>query len=157
LIPIRVITVETASFEGLKREMPGILREAGAEMALDWHRHTLPQAFEPSARRRHNHRPRSRRYKAKKRALARKGIVRKGGQADNVFSGATEQSLETLANVRPARGKITVSMIGPRYITRPVGEEITRMSRGEEKRADRIMEAEITKRVKAFRKLKKSS
>lgn len=154
MVPIQIITVDTTPPDGLKREMPRILKEAASEAALDWHRVTLPQAFEAPAKRRHHHRARKPGYKRKKRALAAKGIVKKGGQVDNVFSGATEQSLETLATVRASRGKVTVSMVGPRYITRPVGEEITRFSESETARAERVMQAGIESRIKKFKKPK---
>lgn len=156
MVPMQIITIDTAPYEGLKRELPKIMKEAGQEMALDWHRVTLPAAFDPPAKRRHHHRPRSRKYLKRKRALAKKGVVQKGGEADNVFTGITEQSMETLATVRATRGKVTVAMIGPRYITKPVGEEITRLSDSEEARAARVLDREVHARIGRFRQTKKS-
>ena len=91
-------------------------KKAFVAICWHWHKHMLPRHFEPSARHRYNHKPRSRKWNDRKQALAKRGIAAMGGMVDNVFKGHMMEALKRSAVVRgfPTRGRL--SMFGPNYM-----------------------------------------
>jgi len=141
MIPISVTQIEEGSFEAKKGELKKILREVHADIGEHWHQKYLPWHFEPFAKQKYKHRKRSFKYSKRKRKLAAKGVVKKGGTVDNVFSGQTERNLENLAVIRPTARRVTVVMTGPRYITSRMEDEVTAVTPAESRAiANRMVE-----------------
>lgn len=150
-VPLQVVTVDTAPFKGMRRQLPRIMKQVNLDMGEFYHEKILPRAFEPSAKYRHRHRRRTARYERRKRRLAQTGRVQKGGEADNVFSGRTEQALVAYASLRATRAAVTIRMPGPRYITARVGREITQLSSGERRQLQKFAGADIDKRINDYK------
>ena len=97
-----------------KRAWKECTREGNRVMALKWHTEMLPDHFTRGAPAKYKHQPRSPVYLKKKRKN-KKALY--GGNVDNVYSGDMERQLKKIATVKPFPDRVTLKMVGPRYMT----------------------------------------
>jgi hypothetical protein len=140
-------TIETRPPEVKLREWNNIMKEANAAQGELWHDEMLPDHFTPDAKNRYHHQPRDPRYIKRKIRMSEHGIVKEHGLVDNVFYGHMRKMLREGAIVRPYPTRVTIRMIGPRYVTmRPYksnqpnkAAELTTVTPDEEQRlADKV-------------------
>ena len=139
---------------GVKR-LNAITKQGFANVGLYWDEHMLPNAFAAGAARRHHHKPRSRKWREKKVALAKVGVGEEGGTRNLVFTGETRRSIQDYAVVRAFPRRVRVTMIGPRYITMTpkdpnmpnMGAEITHCTPGQVRRLMAVMHDSIMRGI----------
>lgn len=156
------ITLKETGVVPSRRARNRIFKEGHEAAGRFWHEELLPEHFKPNARFRYGHKRRTRRYLAKKRALAKRGIVERGGEVDNVYTGLMEDTLTSIAVVKPFPKRVTIKMQGPRYITmRPFtsnqpdkAAELTKTTRPEERRIGKVMDKTITEEFNGLRETK---
>lgn len=93
-----------------------ICRKAFSHIGHYWYKNFFPLHFTAQAKHKYNHRPRSKKYLAKKQSLARKGIAAMSGAIDNVFTGQMARELLSGATIRGFPTRATVTMRGPNYM-----------------------------------------
>lgn len=89
------------------------MKEAWRTVGLHWQQQMLPRHFTRAAAANYSHKPRKAKYLEKKRRLK----LRYGGEVDNVFTGRMEKSLRQPARIIAFPTRVTIRMIGPRYMT----------------------------------------
>lgn len=100
------------------RKARAALKEAMHTIGSEWHRRYLPLHFEPFSATKYRYKPRSPKWVAAKKRIAKaRSDVKKGGAVPNVFTGLLEAAMEQRASVRAYPTRVTVTMQGPRYIT----------------------------------------
>lgn len=134
-----------------KRAMRELTRDGFREIGQMWQREMVPDHFDPAKQRKYRFRPRSKKYLDRKLREAERGKARKGGRALLVRSGLMEQLLEREQRVRAFPTRATVLLPGPRYVSmRPrgnrqnLGEEATRVTRGEQRRLEKRFDKHVT-------------
>lgn len=154
-------------FEGLpamsRRDRNELLREVHKQMGRFWHNELLPPHFTRTAKSKYRHKLRTIGYRKKKKKLAEKGIVKGGGEVDNLFTGLLKESLEGVGTVKAYPKRATIRMTGPRYITmRPYRSnqpdkagEILRVTRGEADEIAKVGERTLGTYVKRKRRKRK--
>lgn len=158
-IPLKITMIETQPPDVSARKWREFSREAHREQGLHWHAHLLPLHFTPQARFRYGHQPRAAKTRERKRKAAAAGKARDGGLIDNVWTGLLRQSLQSVATVRAFPSRVSIQMLGPRYITmRPFksnqpdkAAEITAVTDDERRTLERILSEGITRRLAAYR------
>lgn len=158
MIPLRVKTVMERPPDVTKRVWNEAMRAELAELAAWWQANLLPKHFQPSARTRYGYRRRSRKHRARKKALAERGVVKEGGDVDLVFRGLLRESVTAAASVRTAGSKATLRLVGPRYLRqRPksgqpdFAAELTAVTAAEDQQMADRLDAGVTKRVNEHR------
>jgi hypothetical protein len=129
LLPTLITTTITRPPEISVRHFRDAMRDAWRALGEKWHREFLPLHFREDAKRKYRHQPRSTRYLAEKRAAAggsgwwyrlaqRVGRrIEGGGAIDNVLTGRMRDALLHSARMIAFPTRLTVRMIGPRYMT----------------------------------------
>lgn len=100
-----------------KRATNRIIRSALRESGTLWDRRFLRLHFLPSAGARYGYAHRSKATRDKKLRLARLGKVARGGRADLVHTGLTEQTVVRNHFVRATATKASVGIVTPSYVT----------------------------------------
>jgi hypothetical protein len=100
------------------------MRDAWRGVGQHWQQQMLPRHFTRAAAGMYGHKPRTAKYLARKRRggfnrfAARLGMtVKYGGEVDNVLTGRMEESLRLPARIIAFPSRVTIRMIGPRYMT----------------------------------------
>jgi len=141
---------------GVKR-LNQITKKAFSDVGAYWHDQMLPDAFAPGAVYRHEHQPRSRKWKNKKLRLASHGIGEEGGTRNLVFTGMTRRSVKEYATIRAFPRRATVNMVGPRYISMQpknpnmpnMGQEITHLTEGQRQRLMKVFRDTVMQGIRA--------
>lgn len=150
-----------------RRRRDAISSQVLGAVAGHWHKEILPKHFSAAAYHRYGHKQRSREWRARKRAAAKRGFVivdrvrmavdPAAGEADLVFTGALKNMLMRPQVVRIFPSRAVLRMVGPRYMTfRPrtasqpdKHAEITTVRRDEEKTLDRIAKEKLVAMLNA--------
>jgi hypothetical protein len=143
------------------RQWNEAMREAHAVQGRHWHETMLPRHFSLEARDRYGYQPRGKTYQFYKELAARgkgpfqhQGPVLEQGKMDLVFSGLLRRTMLDPARIRAFPSRVTVTMIGPRYITmRPFktrqpdkAAEVTAVTPDEQRELDQVLEKEVHQR-----------
>ena len=137
------------------KQLNRITKAAFSEVAAYWYNHLLQDAFAPGAARRHQHKPRSRKWLEKKAALAKAGVGEDGGTRDIVFMGETRRSVKAYAAIRAFPRRASVKMVGPRHVTMQptnpnmpnMGAEITHVTESQRRKLMKVFEAAVLKGI----------
>jgi hypothetical protein len=113
---IKSTIMESRPFDVLRDDWRVMQRAGMSEVGNHWFKEMLPQHFVAGAERKYNHRPRSAKYLAAKKNMAKRGRVKLGGVVDNVFSGAAMEAIMGRAVIRGFPTRATVYMYGPDYL-----------------------------------------
>lgn len=114
---VQVTIREDRPMDVAKRRWNEWCRAAYLKMAKWWYDNILPLHFTKQAPTRYSHKPRSAKYLRHKRKKAAQGKVKYGGLIDNVYTGAMEEMLRSVAEIRAYPTRAVLSMTGPRYMT----------------------------------------
>lgn len=139
MLVMRVEVEETQATRYSRATIRDILKGVYYQVALRWQSVYLPRHFKRGNQKRYRLRRRSRRYLKRKRAMATRGVVKKGGRVALVFRGIAERLFSSRHAIRAYPTRATIVMHGPRYVAmRPyksqhhaIGLDITAMA-GEE-------------------------
>lgn len=152
-LPSLITVTVTRPPEVSIRHWRDAMKDAWTKLGEKWHREMLPLHFREDSKRKYRHQPRSTRYIAEKRAAAggtgwwfrfaqRIGrTIQGGGNTDNVLTGRMRDALLQSPRLIAFPTRLTIRMIGPRYMTfvpnpngmQPhKGAEITRLTQAEE-------------------------
>lgn len=145
------------------------MREAWRTVGQHWQQQLLPRHFRRGAAATYNHKPRTAEYLRRKK-LAGRGTgplakfarrlgmaVKYGGEVDNVLTGRMEEALRLPARIIAFPTRVTIRMIGPRYMTfnpRVGGSqpnkpaELTRLTTEEREDLSQRYQAEVLARFK---------
>lgn len=163
-VAIKVISVtDSAPEEMSRRGLRRASKTAFQAIAEHWQDRMLPSHFRPDARHRYGHQPRSRKYLAKKHALARHGVVQDGGRSDNVFRGVLRRLLLRHHVVRAYPTRATINLIGPSYFTtRPrranmprQAMELTTINAAEDRTLTQVADRALTRAIAAQKRTKR--
>jgi hypothetical protein len=119
IVPYRAIVPWTMSVTFKKppdvsiRAWRNGMREAWRTVGQHWQRYLLPRHFTRAASATYSYKPRKKKYLDKKKRLR----LKYGGEVDNVFTGRMEESLLLPARFIAFPTRVTIRMIGPRYMT----------------------------------------
>lgn len=116
MIPIFIELKEDCPPDMLKKQFGTFMAAGLFEEANHWHTTFLPMHFEAYSRYRYGYKPRSRKWLKRKRALAARGIVKKGGLADLVATGILSEALMHFATIRTTAHAATVTMRGRAFV-----------------------------------------
>lgn len=138
-----------------QRELHEAMRESHRAVGQNWQRTMLPHHFQAARQDKYNYRTRNPVYLLIKRRAARRGKVRKRGQALLSYSGLMEHLLTRPQRVRAFPTRATLMMHGPRYVgmrpmkgNRPnLGEEATRVTPDEQQTLTRVFDDTLTKQI----------
>lgn len=138
-----------------KRAWDRARTRAHADQGSHWHQHLLPKHFQPDAKTRYQHKPRTEKYIKRKKRLAKIGKVKYGGEVDNVATGFMERILTSSASIRAYPSRVTVGMPGPRYINmRPhksnqpdKAAEIIRVTDAEAKELEKVLDDSLIRSI----------
>lgn len=130
------------------RAVQRMMREAHRAVGRYWQDNLLAKAFRPGAAQRHDHKPRSKKYLARKRRLAKTGRVKMDGVVDLVYSGDMRTLLKNRGIIKSFPTRASLTLQGPRYVSmKPfrrdapnLGEEVTSLSSGERTELDGVFE-----------------
>jgi len=156
----RITVVEERPPDVTVRAWRAIKTAAHAKQGKHWHRKFVKKHFRPGAANKYGYRPRSRKWVAKKIALAKRAPHKfpQGGRVPLVFTGETERSIRQVAIVRAYPTRCTIEMHGPRHVTmtprgnRPwLAKEITTVSDDEVKELDQLLDDETTQGLAKIR------
>jgi hypothetical protein len=131
------------------REHRRIRTAANAAAGRYWHQYFLPKHWLPSAHFVYQHRPRSRKWRDKKKRMARftAGIVDpRAGNTDNIYTGQMAKAAQRNATLAAYPTRCTITMIGPTYmVMRPYkanqpdkGAEATRVTPAEGRKIEEV-------------------
>lgn len=118
------ITIEGDSPAISKRATGRVMRATNQKAAETWDRKHLRLHFLRSNSSRYGHKPRAKATNQKKRRLAKRGIVKKGGNVDAVHSGLFEETANRRHFVRATAAQATVPITTPSYIQRRTRKRI---------------------------------
>ena len=116
MIPFKVETSGDELLTLSKRAFNRVMKATYFAVGRYWDRHFVATHFKVTARRKYGYLPRSRKYEAKKKRLAKTWKVKKQGRVDLVFTGLTERIVSRPHAVRAFPTRATVSMAAPSYI-----------------------------------------
>lgn len=147
------------------RSFRAAMTKANSAAGDYWHEHILPRHFTREARHRYHHKPRTSKYLARKQGMAFAGRqiqghgIKYGGQIDNVLTGRGEDALRAGATTRAYPTRVTISMVGPYYMTmRPFrsnqpnkGAEVTFVSGDEVLELAEVMNFELQEALNEIR------
>lgn len=156
---------ETMAITYSRKTIDNVMRMTYYDMALHWQKEFLPLHFKRGNTRRYNLPRRTKRHRAKKRRMAARGKVKKGGVVALVYTGRAEELFAHRHAIKAYPTRAVINMHGPRYITmRPyksqrhaVGEEVTRTipaeideleSVGQEAMEQHFREAPVRQRIR---------
>lgn len=159
MIPLRVVTKETAPPDIAKRRLPRMMRDVYTHVGETWQRKMLRNHFKSAARFIYNHQRRTWKYIQHKIRAARRGKVQGGGRIDNVYSGLLRKLMTRRHIVRGYPTRATIKMVGPSYITmRPrdpkkpnKARELLTITPGEERQLDQAAESRFQHLYQAIR------
>lgn len=142
-----------------RRKRNNLLREGHREQGQAWLDLFMPLHWRADARDRYRHQARRPSYIRVKRARAGKGIVKRHGLVDNVYSGVMERLLRSSKTVQAYPTRATVKMHGPRYITmRPYksghpdkGKEISTVLPAERDVLQRVLQEKVNSGLAAMK------
>lgn len=110
------ITIDEPNLEALsKRGFNRVMRSAFAALGDHWHSEILPGHFEPTARAKYKHEPRSEKYLETKDRIFSRGRIRGNARTDNVYSGASQDALTRFRIVKSFPTRLVVEMLGPNH------------------------------------------
>ena len=114
-----VITEDRPPDVSLRAWRREIVKPTNEDIGDYWHEKIFPRHFKPGAAQKYKHSKRTPGYLKKKEALARRGIVKRvsGQIQDNVFTGRMRADLKRSRIVRGYPTRVTIKMMGPRYVT----------------------------------------
>lgn len=123
-----------------------------------WETRFVRRHFRAGAASRYGYKTRSPGYLRKKKGLAAKGKVKKGGAAPLVFTGLLEEQMTRRGILRAFPTRITIRKpAGPYVTTRPqngrpnIPEEITATVPEEDARMDKAYDKVVTRHMNTFR------
>ena len=133
--------------------------KAGMQAAADlWEDRYLPLHFEPFAFAKYGYKERLPATRSRKRKLAKRGKVKKGGAAALVHSGDLEGRMRRAGVLRVYPTRFVLIKPGGPYVTnRPRGNrpnmvrEITTVVASEDRKMSEAYEAEVDRKMAAFR------
>lgn len=145
------------------------MRDAWRAVGERWQTVMLPRHFTRAAAANYGHQPRNSKYLKRKRLAgrgygylarfaARLGMsVKYGGEVDNVLTGRMEAALKLPARIIAFPSRVTIRMIGPRYMTFRTGrnskqpdkgKELTTLTSSERQDLSRFYQAEVLARFR---------
>jgi hypothetical protein len=161
MFPLRITTKFTKPPEASVRQWRACMKEAFEEQGRVWHSEFLPRHFEPYAAAKYGYQDRGKKYQQYKELAARglgpyryQGPVLEGGKVALVFTGLLKRTMIEPARIRAFPTRVTIRMIGPRYITmKPYktrqpdkAAEITTVLPAEQRKLDKVLGDEVHKR-----------
>ena len=116
MIPIRVVTIEEAHPDLVRRELHEVTRMAHYAMGQVWATELLPEHFRPGATSIFGYKPRTAKHAKHKQALAAIGKAEEGGMAPLVMSGRLRRDLLRARHmIRAFPTRVTIDLVGPNY------------------------------------------
>jgi len=114
--PIKVVTIEDAHPDLVRRELHEVTRMAHYAMGQVWATQLLPEHFQPSATQAFGYQPRTAKHNKHKRALAAIGQAEDGGTSPLVVSGRLRRALLRARHmIRAYPTRVTIDLVGPKY------------------------------------------
>lgn len=155
----------------------GICKDSMAHVADYWHQKILPRHFTAQAKYTYQHKPRSNKYRDRKKKLAERGQAVMGGMVDNVLTGNSMRALLKKPVIRTFPTRATLYMSVPFYFdikfnrssfTRDGGknkpsqqpnkpQEITAKTANELAELRKIIGTYVTKRLQNYRGSRKTT